>query len=222
MKPLAALLLTALPVLTQAAQVIYAASPDATTTSIVIVDTKKLRTSLAAALAAYPGEECIAFVDSNAVPQCTGFSLTNGWTYALATGFPVWTDPNDPRKELRIDGLKTKDLVNFLSPLPCTAAGCPPPPPPPAPLTITFNRPTVEFTMMFRASWEGFNPPVPFMTGVRFIANGVDLGNYPVGASGVQTIGVSAPEGLHTLTIQPYNVDPAAVGPVVIHRIGTR
>lgn len=220
MKPLATLLLTALPVLTQAAQVIYAASPDATTTSIVVVDTRKLKTSLAAALSAYPGAECIAFADTNVVPQCTGFSLTNGWVYALATGFPVWPDPNDPRKELRIDGLKTKDLVNFLSAV-CTAAGCPTVPPP-APLTITFNRPTVEFTMMFRASWEGFDPPVPFMTGVRFIADGVDLGNYPVGAAGVQTIGVSAPEGLHTLTIVPYNVDPAAVGPVVIHRIGTR
>lgn len=36
---------------------------------------------------------------------------------------------------------------------------------------------------------------------------------------GVQYIGVSAPEGLQTLTIVPYQVDPTVVGPTVIHRI---
>jgi hypothetical protein len=87
-------------------------------------------------------------------------------------------------------------------------------------MTITFTRPTVEFSMMFRASWEGVD--VPFTDGFRIIANGVDLGAYPVGVLGVQFIGVSAPEGLQTLTIVPYQVDPSIVGPTVIHRIYTR
>lgn len=211
--------LSLLPVLAQAAQVTYAPVPDASTSSIVIVDGRKLKTSLAAALAAYPGDECIAFADTNAVPSCAGFTVANGRTYALATGFPVWADPHDPRKELRIDGLKTKDLVNFVSPGPCTPAGCPAVPPP-LPMTFSFNRPTVSFGMMFRASWEGVD--VPFTTGFRFIANGVDLGAYPVGVTGVQYIGVSAPEGLRTLTIVPYQGDPAAVAPTVIHRIYTK
>lgn len=203
----------------QAAQVTYTVSADVTTTSIVVIDSRKLKTSLAAALAAYPGEECIAFVDTNAVPSCGGFGIVNGWTYAPATGFPNWPDPNDPRKDLRIDGLKTKDLVNFLSPGACTAAGCPTVPPP-VPMTITFNQPITEFAMMFRASWPGTD--APFTAAFRFIANGVDLGRYPVAVLGVQVIGVSAPEGLQTLTIVPDNGDPAVVGPTVIHRIYTK
>jgi hypothetical protein len=219
MKALTALL-SLIPVLASAAQVTYTSSPGVTTASIVVADTRKLKTSLADALAAYPGEECIAFQDTNAVPNCPGFAIANGWTYALATGFPQWPDPNDPRKTLRIDGLKTKDLVNFLSPGACTATGCPTVPPP-VPMTITFVRPTVEFGMMFRASWEGVD--VPFTGGFRFIANGVDLGNYPVGVTGVQSIGVQAPEGLKTLTIVPYEaVDPSVVAPTVIHRIYTK
>lgn len=208
-----------LPALAQSAQVTYTPSIDtATVTSIVVVDSRKLKTSLNAALAAYPGEECVAFVDTNAIPQCTGLVVENGWTYALATGFPNWPDPLDPRKDLRIDGLKSKDLVNFLSPGPCTTT-CPAVPPP-VPMTITFTRPTTEFAMMFRASWEPTN--APFTTGFRFIANGQDLGSYPVGVVGVQYIGVSAPEGLTTLTIVPYQNDPAIVGPTVIHRIYTK
>ena len=172
MKTLIALLWL-LPVVTQAAQMTFTAAPDVTTNSIVVADFKKLKTSLAAALAAYPGEECIAFADTNAVPSCPGFAIANGWTFPLATGFPVWPDPIDPRRALRIDGLKTADLVNFISPGQCTPAGCPTVPPP-VPMTITFTRPTVEFGMMFRASWEGVN--TPFTGGVRLIANGVDLG----------------------------------------------
>jgi hypothetical protein len=199
-----------------AAQVTFTAPPDVTTDSIVVVDSRKLKTSLTAALTAYPGEECVAFGDTNFVPSCAGFAITNGWTYALGTGFPVWPDPIDPRKALRIDGLKTADVVNFISPGQCTPAGCPAVPPP-VPMTITFTRPTVEFGMMFRASWEGVN--VPFTGGFRMIANGVDLGTYPVAVLGVQYIGVSAPEGLQTLTIVPYQIDPTVVGPTVIHRI---
>lgn len=209
-----------LPALAQSAQVTYTPAVDtATVTSIVVVDSRKLKTSLTAALATYPGEECVAFADANAIPQCPGFIVENGWTYAPATGFPSWPDPNDPRKDLRIDGLKTKDLVNFLTPGPCTSTGCPPVPPP-VPMTITFTRPTTEFAMMFRASWEPLN--TPFTTGFRFIANGQDLGSYPVGVVGVQFIGVSAPEGLQTLTIVPYQNDPTIVGPAVIHRLYTK
>ena len=129
MKTLIALLWL-LPVVTQAAQMTFTAAPDVTTNSIVVADFKKLKTSLAAALAAYPGEECIAFADTNAVPSCPGFAIANGWTFPLATGFPVWPDPIDPRRALRIDGLKTADLVNFISPGQCTPAGCPTVPPP--------------------------------------------------------------------------------------------
>jgi hypothetical protein len=59
--------------------------------------------------------------------------------------------------------------------------------------------------------------------GFRFIANGVDPGACPVGVTGVQYIGVQAPEGLTTLTIVPYHsADSSVVAPTVIHRICTR
>lgn len=222
-KPLlAALTLVAsqVPLAGHAAQAIFVASPDVTTISIVVVDSRKLKTSLPAALAAYPGEECVAFTDVNVVPSCPGFTLSGGWVYALATGFPSWTDPNDPRKDLRIDGLKTKDLVNFLSPGACVGAVCPTAPPP-VPLTITFNRPTTEFGFMFRVSWEGQD--TTWATGMRLIANGVDLGTYAVAPTGVQYLGVSAPEGLETLTIVPAaTFDPSLVGPLVFHRLYTK
>jgi len=212
-------LLTLLPALAPAAQVVFTNSTDVTTYSMVTVDSRKLKTGLAAGLVAYPGEECIAFTDTNVVPVCGGFTINNGWMYPNAGGFPGWPNPNDPRKDLRIDGLKTKDITNFLSPGQCTAAGCPAAPPP-VPLTLTFTRPTVEFGMMFRASWE--TQQTPFTTGFRVIANGVDLGTYPVPVEGVQTLGVFAPEGLKTVTIVPYNIDPTVVGPTVIHRIYTK
>lgn len=130
------------------------------------------KSSLPVALAAYPGEECIAFVDSNAVPACPGLTLSGGWTHALATGFPMWPDPIDPRRDLRSDGLRTKDMVNFLSPGQCTPTGCPSVPPS-VPLNIPFNQPTTEFGFMFRASWEGVNTPL--FSGLKLVVNGVDL-----------------------------------------------
>jgi hypothetical protein len=216
MKALFTALAALVPLAASAAQVVFTASPDVTTYSIVVVDGRKLKVPLAQALASYPGEECTAASDSDAVPSCFGFTIANGLTYGLGNGFPKWPDPKDPRKELRIDGLKTVDLVNFHSVGQCTASGCPPVPPP-GPMTITFTQPTVEFGFMFRASWP--NVDVPFTSGFRLIADGVDLGFYPVEVLGVQYIGVSAPEGLRTLTVVPGDgANPDIVGPAVIHR----
>lgn len=212
-----------LPGLANAAQVITAPSADTPTYSFVVVDAKKLRTPLSTALAAYPGEECLPIADVNVLANCPGITMLGLVTYNSFPGFPAWPDPNDPRKELRIDGLKTKDISNVLTPGLCGVdpfgnTVCSQTALPPMPITITFNRPTTEFGFMYLPIREGQN--ITFITGFNVSVNGVSMGFQPSNPTGVQYWGVSAPEGLVTLTIDPVSAGfGGGTGPIFLHRL---
>lgn len=218
------LLLTALllPAFTHAAQVITAPSPDTPTYSIVVVDSRKLKTPLRDALAAYPGEECLPSSDLNAALNCPGLAIYGAVSYNFIEGFPKWPDPKDPRKELRINGLKTKSFSNFVTPGPCWfnpdgSVSCPLVPPP-RPVDVHFTRPATEFGFMFQPNRPGFEP---FISGFQVTVNGVDLGFYPVAPSGVQYLGVSAPEGLQDVRVVGVSASggPGVVGSWYGHRL---
>lgn len=186
-----------------ATEILGGPSAAATTYAVVVVDTRKLKTSLAAALAAFPNEECTALADANAVPACPGVLFSGVWTYAVATGFPSYADPNDPRKALRIDGLREKNWTNFRTPLPCVGNVCGGTPPPEA-MDISFTRPTVEFGFEFEAA--GANGV--YSTGLDVTVNGTYVGFYPVQpGTAVQYFGVRNLGGLQSLHIEPRFVD---------------
>jgi hypothetical protein len=186
-----------------ATEILGGPSATATTYAVVVVDTRKLKTSLAAALAAFPNEECTALADANVVPACPGVLFTGVWTYASATGFPSYADPNDPRKALRIDGLREKNWTNFRTPLPCVGNVCGGTPPPEA-MDISFTRPTVEFGFEFEAA--GANGV--YSTGLDVTVNGTYIGFYPVQPGiAVQYFGIRNINGLQSIHIEPRFVD---------------
>jgi hypothetical protein len=186
-----------------AAQVIFVPSPDTPVYSIVVIDAKKLKATVSSALQAYPGEECIPAADLNAPLNCPGLSIGGANSYDWTTGFPVWTSPTDPKKELRIDGLKTKAFKNFGV---CTTAGCTPARP--TPISFGFNRLTTEFGMMFKTEFEG----VVWFSQLQIFVNDIDLGVYPVSPASSQFIGVIAPEGLQSVRFVPINPGNPEVG----------
>ncbi|QSA97100.1 hypothetical protein [Methylococcus sp. EFPC2] len=189
-----------------APELITAPGADTPLYSVVVVDSRKLKTSLRDALAQIPGEECIAAADTNSIPSCPGLTLAGTYSYNMASGFVPFPDPNDPRKQLRVDGIKIKQFSNFQVPGPCTVVNgtttCPPLPPLQI-VSARFNRPTTEFGFTFRANRPDLIPP--FIAGFNVIANGQDLGFVPVQPDGVQYIGVKAAEGLQNVSFRPVD-----------------
>lgn len=197
-------------------------SADAVMHSVIVVDYRKLKVSLATALQQIPGAECMPTSDQNVPMNCPGLTIRGGYSYYSTFGFPNFTVP-DPRRpnrtiNLKIDGISFKAFSNFRVPAQCTIVGgvttCPPVPWP-EPMQITFNRPTTEFGFRYRANNEG--QPDPFMLGFFVTVNGVDLGFVPSAPDGLQYIGITAPEGLATATFRPLyvNADFGGVGPIV-------
>lgn len=189
-----------------APELITAPGADTPMYSLVVVDSKKLKTTLRDALAQIPGEECLPAADTNSTPNCPGLTIGGAYSYNMAEGFPKFPDPKDPRKELRVDGVKVKQFSNFQVPGPCSvvngATVCPKVPPPQA-VSIRFNRPTKEFGFTFRANRPDLTQP--FIAGFNVTANGQDLGFVPVQPDGVQYIGLRAEEGLDNIMFRPVD-----------------
>lgn len=192
-----------LPVCASAVEILTAPSADTPAYAVVVVDSRKLKTSLRDALAAFPGEECVQTADVNVILSCPGLRFTGAYAYNNIDGFPKYTDPRDPRKELRIDGLKEKNFSNFRVPGQCTLGPlgpvCPPIPPPEA-VSVTFTRPTTEFGFAFKSTREGMDEPL--INGFEVTVNGNYIGFYPVSPDNVvQYFGIGAPEGLQSIDI---------------------
>lgn len=200
----------------EAAQSIPAPSANASAYTIVSIDTKKLKTSEAAALLQWPGKECKSYANLNGQLFCPGI-----WndlnTYDLAEGFTKLADPNDPRKALRIDGLKQTFASNFF-----TVTFCPDPnncmAPPAREAHFAMQVPTTEFGFEYRAD----RPDLlfPFIDGFYVKVNGNDLGFVPTqNPVGVQYFGISAPEGIQTLSVYPvWHGSTDTLGPLLIDR----
>lgn len=191
-----------------ALEVLGGPTADAPTYAIVVVDSRKLRTPLSTALAAFPNSECVQTADANQAPNCPGLRFTGAYTYAIGEGFPKYADPRDPRKELRIDGLREKNWSNFRTPGQCTQGAlgpvCPPVPPTEA-VEITFTRPTTEFGFDFKSTNSGADGV--FFTGFDVTVNGTYIGYYPVSPDNVvQYFGIYDPAGLQSVRIVPLYV----------------
>lgn len=206
-----ALLVATTPAL--AAELIY--QPTAPAYTVVQVDSRKLKTTLAAALQAWPGNECTATTDLNGTISCPGLSLPGTLTYNTNIfGFQaptLTTVDNNGRvrtDQAKVDGLKWKLWVNtnvFIGLLPSVL--CPDgltaiqtPPPPARPIVVVPTRPLTEFGIEFSAH-EG-----AALTDIDVEVNGQVVGNYIPVQGTTNYVGVSAPEGITSLRFLPHDV----------------
>lgn len=184
-------------------------SSDTPMYSVVVVNSKKLKMPLRDALNLLPGLECLPISDTNVPLNCPGLTILGGYPYNLAEGFPKFTttDPNGRQRELRIDGLNVQQFSDFMVPGQCTIINgittCPQTPPAQS-VSILFNRPTIEFGFTFRPDRPDLT--YPFIVGFEVSVNDLNLGFVPVAPSGVQYIGVTAPESLRNVTFKPIDL----------------
>lgn len=196
-----------------AAELIY--QPTAPAYTVVQVDSRKLKTTLAAALQAWPGNECTATTDLNGAISCPGVSLPGTLTYNTNIfGFQaptVTTVDNNGRvrtDQAKVDGLKWKLWMNTnaVSGVPLSVL-CPDgltaiqtPPPPARPIVVTPTRPMTEFGIEFSAHESAA------LTDIDVEVNGVIVGNFIPVQNQVNYVGVSAPEGITSLRFLPHDV----------------
>lgn len=200
----------------KASEVVYSPSNDAVAYSMVSIDPKRLKTSEANALKAWPGAECKSYANLNGQVLCPGI-WNNLNTYDLAEGFTKITDPKDPSKALRIDGVKQTFASNFFvitfcaDPNNCVA-------PPARKVNFSMQVPTTEFGFEYRPDRPDLT--YPFIKGFDVTVNGADLGFWPTdSASGVQYFGVSAPEGIQSVTVVPVWYNSDSIGPLLIDKL---
>ncbi len=189
------------------------------TYTTVFVDTRKLKTSLQVALQQWPNEECLVVNDVNAQLHCKGALVEGAWSYSISDGFPCYADPRDPRKCLKIDGLKQKSFTNFISPTTCTATSCPPGPPP-VPMTLTFDHDVRHFAMIYRFNWDIAGFP-QWSKSMVVAVNGVEIGTYDIPLmAGHSMISISAAEGeiIGSVTFTPIDVNGNTTGALVASR----
>ncbi len=133
-----ALLVATTPAL--AAELIY--QPTAPEYTVVSVDSRKLKTTLAQALQAWPGNECTSNADLNGTLSCPGVSLPGTLTYnANIFGFLAPTVTTvDGNGRVRTDQAKVDGLTAIQTP-----------PPPARPIVVVPGRPLTEFGFQFSA-----------------------------------------------------------------------
>ena len=196
-----------------AAELIF--QPTAPAYTVVQVDSRKLKTTLAAALQAWPGNECTSTTDLNGTISCPGLSLPGTLTYNTNTfGFeaPVVTTIDDRGRvrtdQAKVDGLKWKlwdnTTVSFavrpsiLCPDGLTAIEQPPAPA--RPIVVVPSRPLTEFGIQFSAH------EAAALTDIDVEVNGVIVGNFVPVQGQTNYVGVSAPEGITSLRFLPHDV----------------
>lgn len=200
-KPLCIALLLALAPTAHAFEVNTTSSPLSSpgwsavkTYTVVYIDSRKLKVPLATALAQWPNEECLVANDTNARLNCLGATIDGAWSYGISDGFPSYPDPRDPRKSLKIDGLKQKSFANFLTPAACTPTGCPPASPP-VPMTIHFDHAVGHFAMLYRFNWDT-NGFVQWSNALNVVVNGQNMGTFPIPVmAGPAMVSVAAAPG---------------------------
>lgn len=184
--------------------------------TVVYIDPRKLKVPVATALAQWPNEECLVTNDTNARLNCAGMIVDGAWSYGISDGFPGYADPNDPRKSLRIDGVKQKSFANFLTPGQCTITGCPPATPP-VPMTLSFDHPTTRFAMLYRFNWDT-NGFVQWSNALNIVVNGQDMGTFPIPVmAGPAMVSVSAAPGetISTISFIPVSTTGQIPGALV-------
>ncbi len=169
----------------------------------VVVVTKKLRTTLVAARAQFPGEEYLVSVD-------TGAALTK--PPALFNGLYTYNNVTSNFEGFlsapRIDGLKTTGVANFIVTETTLS--------PSYPVNVSFTQPSKEFGVFLATSTNSGNV---FTDSVLVAVDGVELGVVSLPANTSTYVGVRDDEaGLygHKVTYTPaISNTPEAIAPFV-------
>lgn len=192
MKRLAACLIL-MPAMGSAAEVVQSPSASAVRYSWVVVDSRKLKTTLASALNQLPGEECVGFADLAPV-VCPGMTFTAIFGYnsvgSMGMPVPVTTDDRGRTREAKVDGLKVKRWLNWD---PATQKRL---------VHVSFASPVTEFGFDFLPTLDGI-PTEQLTYGFEVTVNGVYLGYFAVPPQ-VGFLGVRAAPGetLHDVSIR--------------------
>jgi hypothetical protein len=188
---------------TAAPVVLSAPSADATVYTPVTVQAKKLKTTLAAALAQFPGKEIILASDINAPVAAPSFVFTDAFSYYSGDGFP---------KGVRVDGLNVKNFANFKVPFlggPAEVARI---------VRVDFTQPTTEFGMTVLAG----RVDIPLVDAFDVSVNGVYFGRVPVAPFTTSYFGVSDPDGLQSIVLTPVTSEFFQTGAWIAREIFTK
>ena len=196
----------------QAAEIITA--PTAPEYTLVTVDASKVKTSVAAALKAWPGMECRTPSDINGYIDCPGLAISG--INSLYFGInPEFYSPKittfDRKGRVRIsnpdvDGVRQKYWLNaqylvnrpvIICPDGVTGIQTPEPEPTPLQVAPKGENTLTEFGFEFDNS---YGTP---LTEIEVQVNGVSIGTFSPEASGIQYVGVNAPEGITSLKFLP-------------------
>ena len=175
------------------AEVVQAPSAEAVRYSWVVVDSRKLKTTLASALNALPGEECVGFADLAPV-ICPGMTFTAVYGYnsvgSMGMPVPVTTDSRGRTREAKVDGLKVKRWLNWD---PVTRQRV---------VQVSFANPVTEFGFDFLPTLDGI-PSEQLTYGFEVTVNGQYMGYFPVPpAVGFLGIRAGLGETLQNITIR--------------------
>jgi hypothetical protein len=203
----------------QAAEIITA--PNAPEYTVVTVDASKLKNmTIAQALKAWPGNECTTVSDINSPILCPGLWLKgiNSLYFGIKPEFysPKITTV-DKRGRVRIsspdiDGVRQKYwlnaqyLVNRPSIIcPDGVTGIQTPEPEPTPLEVIGKEVIVNNVpkKLTEFGFEFDNSYGTPLTEIEVQVNGVSIGTFSPEASGIQYVGVNAPEGITSLKFLP-------------------
>ena len=168
-------------------------APDAVAYTPVIVDGRKLKSTLLAALNQFPGEEIIVATDVNASIVSGAFVFTNAFTYNLAEGFA---------KPPRVDGLKATNFANFKVP----TAGVYEPA---RVVTVSFVKPVTEFGISLIPG----RVDIQTVQALDVAVNGAYVGRATLVGGVVQYVGVTSATGINSVTLTPVVDDvPTSTG----------
>lgn len=213
MKTLTAALLIATAAPSMAAELIY--QPTAPGYTVVQIDSRKLKTTLAQALVAWPGLECTTPADLNGALNCPGVGLpltlsynVNLWGFQAPSVTTVDNNGRVRTDNAKVDGLKQKYWVNAR----IRQGGVPPsilcpdgltaitqPDPPAQPIDVNPTVPLTEFGIQFGAL------EAAALTDIDVEVNGALIGNYVIQPGAIQYVGVSAPEGITSVRFLPHD-----------------
>lgn len=168
-------------------------APDAAVYTPVVVDARKLKTTLAAALAQFPGREIIVATDKNASLVTPAFVFTDGFTYNIAEGFA---------KPIKVDGLKVTNFANFRVP----TAGVYEPA---RTVTVSFTLPVTEFGLSLIPG----RPDIQTVQALDVSVNGTYVGRATLVGGIVQYVGVTSAVAINSVTLVPVVDDvPTSTG----------
>jgi len=197
----------------QAAEIITA--PTAPEYTVVTVDASKLKNmTIAQALKAWPGNECTTVSDINSPILCPGLELSgiNSLYFGINPEFysPKITtvdkkgrvrisnpDINGVRQKYWLNAHYLVDRPSIICPDGVTGIQTPEPEPTPLQVVPKVGKTLTEFGFEFDNS---YGTP---LTEIEVQVNGVSIGTFSPEASGIQYLGVSAPEGITSLKFLP-------------------